>query len=325
MNSEATREKEKTGEMDASSSTSTPSGKREFHGRNIILCNGGIVMGKDWTWLLITGSLLLFPSALFCGFTLPLILKEFGNWFLAPLIIIFILIVYFGLRTSWSDPGILPRHTDPRDNLRLIQSEDIQERLVFHTLNPNFLIAKEVLTVVKDMPEDQWPRFQLKYCNTCEIFRPSHASHCAKCDNCVEGFDHHCNWLANCVGRRNYRRFLLFILFVLLLALYTVVLCAMHFIYLRKNVSLGANVVSGLILTYGLLITVLLSLLLFYHLSIIARGLTTAEHIRSINSGEDQSQRKNDCLSNLVRLYCEPKPRRQINWSEYETKRELQV
>lgn len=41
---------------------------------------------------------------------------------------------------------------------------------------------------------------------------PRWARHCRKCDKCVAGFDHHCLWLNTCVGRRNYHRWLLFLL-----------------------------------------------------------------------------------------------------------------
>lgn len=34
--------------------------------------------------------------------------------------------------------------------------------------------------------------FTKRYCNTCLIWRPEGVSHCAVCDHCVKGFDHHC-------------------------------------------------------------------------------------------------------------------------------------
>ena len=39
---------------------------------------------------------------------------------------------------------------------------------------------------------------------------------CRQCNRCCEGFDHHCVWLNNCIGRSNYKSF--FILMCVALA-----------------------------------------------------------------------------------------------------------
>ena len=56
-------------------------------------------------------------------------------------------------------------------------------------------------------------KFKVRFCQTCNIFRGPTVSHCKKCDNCVENFDHHCPWLGNCIGKKNYFYFFIFLIF----------------------------------------------------------------------------------------------------------------
>nr|KAF6384223.1 zinc finger DHHC-type palmitoyltransferase 19 [Pipistrellus kuhlii] len=54
--------------------------------------------------------------------------------------------------------------------------------------------------------------FRLQWCQRCCFHRPPRTHHCGFCNVCVEDFDHHCQWVNNCIGHRNFRRFLLLVL-----------------------------------------------------------------------------------------------------------------
>eukprot|EP00189_Rhodosorus_marinus_P003645 CAMPEP_0113964794 /NCGR_PEP_ID=MMETSP0011_2-20120614/7362_1 /TAXON_ID=101924 /ORGANISM="Rhodosorus marinus" /LENGTH=287 /DNA_ID=CAMNT_0000977185 /DNA_START=575 /DNA_END=1438 /DNA_ORIENTATION=- /assembly_acc=CAM_ASM_000156 len=99
-----------------------------------------------------------------------------------------------------SDPGIIPRSNTPPEDLP-------------QDLPPGHVALKEV--VINSVTVG------LIYCGTCQIWRPPRSSHCRICDNCVEVFDHHCTWLGNCIGSRNYGWFYLFVLYTDLLAAFT--------------------------------------------------------------------------------------------------------
>eukprot|EP00002_Diphylleia_rotans_P023514 TRINITY_DN4628_c0_g1_i2.p1 TRINITY_DN4628_c0_g1~~TRINITY_DN4628_c0_g1_i2.p1 ORF type:complete len:531 (-),score=87.20 TRINITY_DN4628_c0_g1_i2:662-2254(-) len=139
----------------------------------------------------------------------------------------------------------------------------------------------------------------LPYCPFCEVVVRPKSKHCRICDKCVGGFDHHCRWLNNCIGEENYKIFFLYVvsvfftsLWVLLVSLAVLIGVSQHstmalgFIPL-KPVSqalpalgkTGFTVITGFFIFMSFLVTMLIGQLLFFHIYLIHRKITTYDFI----------------------------------------------
>uniref|UniRef100_A0A8C8R5A2 Palmitoyltransferase n=1 Tax=Pelusios castaneus TaxID=367368 RepID=A0A8C8R5A2_9SAUR len=118
---------------------------------------------------------------------------------------------------------------------------------------------------------------KLKYCYTCKMFRPPRTSHCSVCDNCVERFDHHCPWVGNCVGKRNYRYFYAFILSLSFLTAF-IFACVITHLTLRKGFLNSLSTLLELVICFFSVWSILG--LSGFHTYLVASNLTTNEDVR---------------------------------------------
>jgi DHHC palmitoyltransferase len=71
--------------------------------------------------------------------------------------------------------------------------------------DPGIVLDKEIPSHV---PPDRVNQY--RFCDRCQVWQPPDGVHCPECNVCVAGYDHHCVWMGTCIGKRNYRQFVLF-------------------------------------------------------------------------------------------------------------------
>jgi hypothetical protein len=66
------------------------------------------------------------------------------------------------------------------------------------------------------------------------------------CRRCVEGYDHHCDWLNTCIGKGNYKRYLTFICVLWLYEVMVVAMAVDQLIRIGESVKLRTRIAQGL-------------------------------------------------------------------------------
>ncbi|XP_078538756.1 palmitoyltransferase ZDHHC18 [Lissotriton helveticus] len=275
-----------------------------FPGRNRFYCGGRLMLARHSGVFVLTLGLILSTSGLFFVFDCPFLTRHLT--LAIPIIggILFFFVISSLLRTSFSDPGILPRATP-------CEAADL-EKQIDGTGSSTYRPPPRTKEVVIN-----GQMVKLKYCFTCKMFRPPRTSHCSLCDNCVERFDHHCPWVGNCVGKRNYRFFYSFILSLSFLTAF-IFACVITHLTLRSQRAgflstlkdTPASVLELVVCFFSVWSILGLS---GFHTYLVASDLTTNEDIKGSWSSKNAEDSGNpyshqSIITNCCAVLCSPLP-----------------
>lgn len=174
---------------------------------------------------------------------------------------------------------------------------------VFHFSMGNFILFNVCSNLVAVILTDTSIRGKIlpidggknwRFCSVCETVAPPRSWHCPTCNTCILKRDHHCMFTSCCIGHYNHRFFLVFLFYMFIATVYSTVF-NLQFIYEYVSFDSWISIIKivfplatlflewtetqlyvsfMIIVTLGCLFT---AALLYYHVSLILKGLVTHE------------------------------------------------
>lgn len=144
-------------------------------------------------------------------------------------------------------------------------------------------------------------------CPDCKIIKFKRSRHCHQCHRCVKKFDHHCQWLNNCIGARNLGVFYTFIILLWANLIIGIVLCCSTFASEKQDndgddIPLTASqTFAALCLIVELIFFFPVSYLFLTHSKNFFLGLTTNERLSAAGKGYESQK---SCCGNCGDMCC---------------------
>ncbi|NWR60262.1 ZDHC5 Palmitoyltransferase, partial [Bucorvus abyssinicus] len=240
-------------------------------------------------------------TTLFFAFTCPGL-----SLYVSPVIpaynaVVFLFVLANFSMATFMDPGIFPRAEEDEDK------EDDFRAPLYKTV------------------EIKGIQVRMKWCATCRFYRPPRCSHCSGSLRGARSnpsspvltisspheqeFDHHCPWVNNCIGRRNYRYFFLFLLSLTTHIMGVFGFGLLYVLYQVEELSGVRMAVTMVVMCVAGLFFIPVAGLTGFHVVLVARGRTTNEQVTGKFRG-GVNPFTNGCCKNVSRVLCSsPAPR----------------
>ncbi|CAH0548147.1 unnamed protein product [Brassicogethes aeneus] len=200
-----------------------------------------------WTLLIVATTLFFYYPARFFLNNHPWVPACQG-------VITFFVIANFTLAT-FMDPGIIPKAPPDEDR------EDDFRAPLYKNVDINGITVR------------------MKWCVTCKFYRPPRCSHCSVCNHCIETFDHHCPWVNNCIGRRNYRFFFFFLISLSLHMISIFSISLVYVLHYQRSFSDTEPIIAMVLMGLVTLLSIPIFGLTGFHMVLVSRGRTTNEQV----------------------------------------------
>ncbi|GLT95665.1 hypothetical protein SLE2022_133330 [Rubroshorea leprosula] len=277
-----------------------------WKGSNRFFCGGRLIFGPDVASLFLSSFLIAGPAiAFFMKMYMKIKDKNIKHVDESyPILIVGLILsvvdLLFLFLTSSRDPGIIPRNSRPPEadetfDVLTPSMEWVNGR------TPNLKLPRTKDVIVNGHS------VRVKYCDTCLLYRPPRASHCSICSNCVQRFDHHCPWVGQCIGMRNYRFFYMFISTSTILCIYVFVFSWINIFERKIDAHEGIwrvmshDALSVFLIVYCFIAVWFVGGLTVFHSYLICTNQTTYENFRNQYDKKDNPYDKGT-LRNLGEL-----------------------